>query len=90
MRPRHGARNRIRRKVRTIQAESLTVPEATFVSFVPKAHRAKLRAALQAEDTGEVTWRELKRFSGSEFYFSGPPRTVRKTHEFVTYWLSRR
>jgi len=66
------------------------MPEATFVSFVPKAHRAKLREALQAEDTGEVTWRERKRFNGSEFYFSGPPGLVRKAHEFVTYWLSRR
>jgi hypothetical protein len=64
--------------------------EATFVSFVPKAHRAKLREALLAEDTGEVTWRERKRLSGSEFYFSGPPGTVRRTHEFVTFWLSRR
>ena len=64
------------------------MPEATFVSFVPKAHRAKLREALQAEDTGDVTWRERKRLSGSEFYFSGPPLRVRKTHEFVTLWLS--
>jgi hypothetical protein len=66
------------------------MPEATYVSFVPKAHRNKLREALQAEDTGEVTWRERKTMRGSEFYFSGPPATVRKTHEFVTFWLSRR
>ena len=64
--------------------------EATYVSFVPKAHRAKLREVLMSEDTGEVTWRERKAWSGSEFYFSGPAATVRKTHEFVTYWLSRR
>ncbi|WP_395670287.1 hypothetical protein [Phenylobacterium sp.] len=63
--------------------------DATYVSFVPKAHRGRLREALQGEDTGEVTWRERKVFAGSEFYFSGPPRTVRKTHEFVTYWLTR-
>ena len=64
--------------------------DATYVSFVPKAHRAKLREALMSEDTGEVTWREAKLWGGSEFYFSGPARTVRKTHEFVTFWLSRR
>ena len=64
--------------------------DATFVSFVPKAHRAKLREVLMSEDTGEVTWREEKHWRGSEFFFSGPPRTVRKTHEFVTFWLSRR
>ena len=66
------------------------MPVATYVSFVPKAHRAKLREVLMSEDTGEVTWRERKSWSGSEFYFSGPPAIVRKTHEFVTFWLSRR
>lgn len=64
------------------------MPEATFVSFVPKSHRTKLRETLASEDTGDVTWRERKTFSGSEFYFSGPPLLVRKTHEFVTLWLS--
>lgn len=63
--------------------------EATYVSFVPKAQRAKLREALQSEDTGEIAWRERKTFAGSEFYFSGPARHVRKTHEFVTLWLAR-
>lgn len=63
--------------------------EATFVSFVPNAHRGKLRQVLLGEDTGDVTWRERKIFAGSEFYFSGPPSTVRKTHEFVTLWLTR-
>jgi hypothetical protein len=63
--------------------------EATFVSFVPSAHRRKLRQALLGEDTGAVTWRERKVFAGSEFYFSGPARMVRRTHEFVTLWLTR-
>jgi len=64
--------------------------DATFVSYVPRAHRDQLRKLLLEEDTGEVTWRERREFRGSEFYFSGPPRTVRKTHELVTLWLSRR
>lgn len=67
----------------------MTVPEATFVSFVPKGCRDKLRQTLQAEDTGELSWREKKSFGGSEFFFSGPPALVRRTHEFVTLWLSR-
>ena len=65
------------------------MPQATYVSFVPKGQSSRLRQALQAEDTGEVTWRERKTFSGSEFYFSGPAAVVRKTHEFVTLWLVR-
>lgn len=62
---------------------------ATYVSFVPRAQRAKLRAVLMSEDTGEIAWRERKTFSGSEFYFTGPPKTTRKTHEFVTQWVAR-
>lgn len=65
------------------------MPEATFVSFVPKASRDKLRQTLEAEDTGLLTWREHKTFAGSEFFFSGPPKLARRTHEFVTLWLSR-
>ncbi len=62
--------------------------EATFVSFVPKAKSAKLRRTLQAEDTGSVQWREHKTLFGSEFYFSGPAELVRRTHEYVTLWLT--
>ncbi len=62
--------------------------EATFVSFVPKAKSAKLRRTLQTEDTGPLTWREQKTLFGSEFYFSGPADLVRRTHEYVTYWLT--
>jgi hypothetical protein len=64
------------------------MPEATYVSFVPKAYSGKLRETLMSEDTGEIAWRERKTFSGSEFYFSGPALLTRKTHAFVTLWLS--
>jgi hypothetical protein len=66
----------------------LTVSEATYVSFVPKTKSAKLRRTLQTEDTGDLRWREEKTFFGSEFYFSGPPDLVRRTHEYVTLWLA--
>jgi hypothetical protein len=68
--------------------ETTTVSEATFVSFVPKAKTAKLRRTLQTEDTGDIRWREQKTLFGSEFYFSGPAALVRRTHEYVTYWLT--
>ena len=64
------------------------VSEATFVSFVPKAKTAKLRRTLQTEDTGALKWREHKTLFGSEFYFSGPADLVRRTHEYVTLWLT--
>ena len=38
--------------------------EATYVSFVPRAKRAKLRGILESEDTGEVTWREKRTLFG--------------------------
>ena len=62
--------------------------EATYVSFVPKAKSDKLRQTLMSEDTGEIRWRERKTFSGSEFYFTGPAELVRKTHIYVTEWLT--
>jgi hypothetical protein len=68
--------------------ETTAVSEATFVSFVPKAKTAKLRRTLQTEDTGAIKWREHKTLFGSEFYFSGPAALVRRTHEYVTYWLT--
>jgi hypothetical protein len=64
--------------------------DATYVSFVPKAKREKLRAVLTEEDTGQISWREHRGMFGSEFYFSGPPALVRKTHLFVAEWLTRR
>ena len=63
--------------------------EITAVSFVPKAKRARLRHVLATGDIGDLKWRERKRFSGSEFYFSGPAPLVMKTHNFITHWLAR-
>ena len=62
--------------------------EATYVSFVPKTKSDKLRQTLTAEDTGPLRWRERRTFSGSEFYFTGPPGLARKTHVYVTQWLA--
>ena len=61
--------------------------DATYVSFVPKSKRKKLREVLETENTGDLRWTEKKTFSGSEFYFSGPATLVRRTHTFVTQWL---
>ena len=65
------------------------MPDATYVAFVPAAKSAKLRSVLEAEDTGQVTWRERKVMFGSEFYFSGPPKLVRATHAYVSQWVVR-
>jgi len=62
--------------------------EATYVLFVPKTKRAKLRTVLQAEDTTPLTWREKRSLSGSEFYFSGPAALARETHLHLTRWLT--
>ncbi len=64
--------------------------EATYVAFVPKSKRAKLRAVLTEEDTAPIVWREQKGMFGSEFYFSGPSDLVRKAHAYVSEWLTRR
>ena len=64
------------------------VTEVTYVSYVPKRKRAKLRHVLQTEDTGAVRWSEKKKLFGSEFYFSGPTELVRKTHAYITQWLA--
>ncbi len=60
----------------------------TYVSIVPKSCSARLREVLTQEDTGDLTWREVRVARGSEFYFTGPPGLVRKTHEFVTLWVA--
>ena len=44
---------------------------------------------LQSEDTGELEWRERRTWFGSEFYFSGSPALTRRTHAFITEWLTR-
>ena len=61
--------------------------EVTYVSYVPKRKRAKLRSVLRSEDTGDIRWHEKKKLFGSEFYFSGPTELVRKTHSYITQWL---
>jgi hypothetical protein len=61
--------------------------DATYVSFVPSAKSAKLRAILETEDTAPLTWRERRSFFGSEFYFSGPPGLARKAQAYVAEWL---
>jgi hypothetical protein len=61
--------------------------EATYVCFVPKKKSDQLREVLTVEDTGALSWRERKTFSGSEFYFTGPPELARKAHIYVAQWL---
>ena len=65
------------------------MPDATDVAFVPSGMSAKLRSVLQAEDTGQISWRERRVMFGSEFYFSGPPRLARATHAYVSQWVVR-
>ena len=61
--------------------------EATYVAFVPKPKSDMLRHTLSTEDTGALSWRERKTFSGSEFYFTGPPELARRAHAYVAEWL---
>lgn len=60
---------------------------ATYVAFVPAAHRDELREILTHEDTGPLEWREDRRRSFSEFYFSGPPALARRAHSYVSGWV---
>mgnify|MGYP001264984152 CR=1 FL=1 len=62
--------------------------EATYVAFVPKSKRDKLRNALTCEDTGALTWREKRQRLGSEFYFTGPAALARQTHAYVLHWVT--
>jgi hypothetical protein len=64
------------------------VADATYVSFVPRSKRAKLRRTLESGDTGAIRWSEKRRLFGSEFYFSGPSQLVRRTHAYITAWLA--
>ena len=63
--------------------------DATYVSFVPRSKRNKLRHILTTEDTGPVRWTEKRRLFVSEFVFSGPSHLVRKVHAHVTSWVAR-
>jgi hypothetical protein len=58
----------------------LSTMNATFVLFVRKTQRNRVRGGLTSELLGEVTWRERKLLSGSEFYFSGPSADARLAH----------
>lgn len=64
--------------------------DATYVAFVPKAKRDKLLETLRGEDTSPLLWREERKRTGSEFYFTGPAALVRKTHEYVVNWVTSR
>ena len=61
--------------------------DATFVAFVPKAKRDRLRAILESEDTSPLAWREHRSWRGSEFYFSGPSPLARKAQAYVAEWV---
>ena len=62
--------------------------DITAVSFVPKSKRNRLRHVLSTGDTGELRWREKKRWFGSEFHFTGPTALVMKTHAYITHWIA--
>lgn len=61
--------------------------EATYVAFVPKRKSDMLRHTLTTEDTGPLEWKERKTFSGSEFYFTGPPDLARRAQAYVAEWV---
>jgi hypothetical protein len=63
------------------------MPDATFVAYVPRTLRERLRSALLGEDTGALKWEEKKVYGGSDFYISGPPALARKAHFYVQEWL---
>lgn len=63
--------------------------DATYVSFVPRSKRSRLRQILTSEDTGPIRWTERRRLFFSEFSFSGPSHIVRKVHAHVTSWVAR-
>jgi hypothetical protein len=64
--------------------------DATYVAYVPKHARDRLVDVLRSEDTGELRWREDRKRTGSEFYFTGPSELARKTHAHVIGWLIAR
>jgi hypothetical protein len=64
------------------------MPQATYVAFVPKSLRDRLRWTLQSSDTGDLNWREQRISRGSEFYFTGPPDLARRTHAYIVGWVA--
>jgi hypothetical protein len=62
--------------------------DVTYVAFVPKSKRDKLRDILSSEDTGSISWVEKRGMFGSEFHFSGPANLARRTHAYIVQWLA--
>lgn len=62
--------------------------ETTYVLFVPKAKRARVRTGLAAEPNEVLKWRERRTLFGSEFYFSGPAAVARQTHACASRWVA--
>ncbi len=62
--------------------------DATYVSYVPRSKRNRLRQVLNTEDTRPVRWTEKRGLFGSEFFFSGPSAVVRRVHAHITSWLA--
>lgn len=62
--------------------------QATYVAFVPKSLRERLRRTLQTADTGDLSWREQRQSKGSEFYFTGPAELARQTHAYIVRWVA--
>jgi hypothetical protein len=59
---------------------------ATFVLFVSKNQRSRVRNALTPELVGDARWRERKTLFGSEFYFSGPSAIARQALPLPPGW----
>ena len=62
--------------------------DITAVSFGPKSKRNRLRHVLTTGDTGDLRWREHKKWFGSEFHFTGPAPLVMKTQAYITQWIA--
>lgn len=62
--------------------------EATFVLYVPRSKRGRVRNGLAADETADLKWRERKTLFGSEFYFSGPSAVARQVHATASRWIN--
>jgi hypothetical protein len=62
--------------------------EATYVLFVPKAKRSRVRTGLASEAGEDLKWRERRTLFGSEFYLSGPAMLARQVHAAATAWIN--
>lgn len=62
--------------------------EATFVLYVPRSKRGRVRTALATDVTADLKWRERKTLFGSEFYFSGPSALARQVHATASRWVN--